>query len=73
MNNAAEDRRREQRAKELVKVARRAGRELSSRLVSGRRATPRPVKFIRWLRHALRENLTEADAVPSLASLSATL
>jgi hypothetical protein len=29
------------------------------------------VKFLRWLRHALRDRLTEALAVPRLASLYA--
>jgi hypothetical protein len=30
------------------------------------------VKFLRWLRHALRENLAEATAVPRLTHLYAS-
>ncbi|MEN9576775.1 MAG: hypothetical protein RL514_4841, partial [Verrucomicrobiota bacterium] len=33
----------------------------------------RSVKFIRWLRHALQANLTEAAAVPRLTTLYASL
>lgn len=38
-----------------------------------RRATQRSVKFLRWLRQALQENLAEEAAVPRLAQLYATL
>jgi len=31
------------------------------------------VKFLRWLRQALRENLAEAHAVPRLTQLYASL
>ena len=37
-----------------------------------RRATQRSVKFLRWLRQALRENLAEEVAVPRLDQLYAT-
>ena len=73
VKNEAEEERRQQRVEQLKKSARRAGRELSSLRLSARRATQRSVKFVRWLRHALRENLAEDDAVPRLTSLYATL
>jgi hypothetical protein len=38
-----------------------------------RRATQRSVKFIRWLRLAIREKFTEASAAPHLKQLHATL
>lgn len=72
VSNQAEDERRLERLRELKKVARVAGREISSLLLSARRATQRSVKFVRWLRHALRENLAEAHAVTRLATLYAT-
>jgi len=73
VSNEAEDERRQQRVEQLKKSARRAGRELSSLRLDARRATQRSVKFVRWLRQALRENLAEGDAVPRLTSLYATL
>ena len=69
VSNEAEDERRQQRVEQLKKSARRAGRELSSLRLRARRATQRAVKFVRWLRHALRENLAEGDAVPRLTAL----
>ena len=71
--NIAEDERREKRTIELTRVAARAGRPVSSLLLNARRATQRSVKFVRWLRHALREGLAEAVAAPRLAELYATL
>ena len=73
VKNEAEDERRQQRVEQLQKSARRAGRELSSLRLGARRATQRSLKFVRWLRQALRENLAEGDAVPRLTSLYATL
>ena len=72
VGNVAEDRRRGKRTEALKRVARQAGREVSSLLLCARRATQRSVKFIRWLRHALKEKLTEACAVLRLAQLYAT-
>ena len=46
---------------------------VSSLLVQARRATQRSVKFIRWLRHAIRDRLAEALAVPRLKALYAVL
>ena len=73
VRDVAEDRRREKLAADLATKARRAGRVASSLVVGARRATQQSVKFIRWLRHALRENLTESLAVPRLTTLYATL
>ena len=72
LGNVAEDRRREKRKWEMVKPAQRAGRSVSSLRICARGATQRSVKFIRWLGHARRENLTETSAVKRLAHLYAT-
>ncbi len=73
VSNTAEDQRREKRTAQMKTSATQAGRPISSLLLSARRATQRSVKFVRWLRHALRENLAEAAAAPRLSSLYATL
>lgn len=73
VTNQAEDRRREQRSEGLKEVARKAGRGISTLVLGARRASQRSVKFIRWLRHALREDLTEAAAVTRLTTLYASL
>lgn len=71
--NTAEEHRRDKR----LELARRAGEEnglpLSSLIMQARRAAQRSVKFIRWLRHALREKPAEAVAVPRLKALFASL
>ena len=71
--NTAEDLRRDQR----VRAARQEGVAIGSPLPTlvgqARRATQRSVKFIRWLRHALREKLAETAAVPRLKQLYANL
>ncbi len=73
VSNTAEDARREKRTEQMKTIADQAGRPVSSLLLSARGATQRSVKFVRWLRHALRENLAEAAAAPRLRSLYATL
>lgn len=73
VTNTAEDERREKRAAEMARVAAESGRPASSLLLIARRATQRSVKFVRWLRHAIREDLAEAVAAPRLAALYATL
>ena len=73
VNNAAEDQRRQERCRETKQAARRSGRPLTTLRTGLRRATQRSVKFLRWLRHALRENLTEEAAVPRLTLLYASL
>jgi len=73
VSNDAEDKRRLDRMRELKKTARIAGRETSVLLLTIRRTTQRSVKFVRWLRHALRENLAESLAIQRLALLYANL
>lgn len=73
VTNTAEDRRRDHRAAELVNFAAAAGRPVSSLLLIARRATQRSVKLVRWLRHAIRDNLAETVAAHRLAHLYATL
>jgi hypothetical protein len=73
VRNTAEDDRRQERNREAERTARRAGRARSPLLGHAARATQRSVKFIRWLRQALRENLAEAGAVTRLAQLYAAL
>ena len=73
VTNTAEDARREKRAAEMARGATAAGRPVSPLLRILRRATQRSVKFVRWLRHAIREDLAEAAAAPRLAELYATL
>ena len=73
VENTAEDQRRQERHLETQRIARRAGTPLTTLRRGLRQATQRSVKFIRWLRHALRENLAEADAVPRLTHLYASL
>ena len=71
--NVAENRRRAKRQQELNEKARAAQRGISNLLLSPRRATQRSVKFVRWLRHALRDKLAEIPAVTRLRTLYATL
>ena len=73
VSNAAEDRRRQGRHQAVRQATRRAGSPLTTLRTGLRRATQRSVKFLRWLRHALRENLAEATAVPRLTQLYASL
>lgn len=73
VHNEAEDQRRQERHQALKQVTRRAGSPLTTLRTGLRRATQRSVKFIRWLRHALREKLTEEAALPRLTLLYASL
>jgi hypothetical protein len=73
VSNSSEDERRGQRVRELRRVSRRTGRAASSLILGARRATQRSVKFVRWLRHALREKLAESVAVTRLAQLYASM
>jgi hypothetical protein len=73
IRNVAEDRRRDQRLEQLKSVADTTGRGISTLLLVARKATQRSIKFLRWLRHALVENLTESTAVPRLHVLYAHL
>jgi hypothetical protein len=73
VTNTAEDQRRSQRIQSAKRECAKMEWPVSSLVVQARRATQRSVKFIRWLRHALREKLTEAAAVPRLKQLYACL
>jgi hypothetical protein len=73
VQNQPEDNRRQERMKACARTARQTGQPLSTLVLLARRATQRSVKFIRWLRAALREQLTEAAAIPRLKALYAQL
>jgi hypothetical protein len=73
ITNQAEDRRRAGRIARAEKECALKGTPLSPLLMLPRRATQRSVKFIRWLRLAIREKLTEAGAARRPKQLHATL
>jgi hypothetical protein len=73
VNNTAEDQRRSQRINSVQQACAGRGPSLSSLVLLARRATQRSVKFIRWLRQALRDRLAEALAVARLKALYAAL
>jgi hypothetical protein len=57
VQNTAEDQRRSQRVQSAERSCTDIGWPISPLVLATRRATQRSVKFIRWLRHALRERL----------------
>jgi hypothetical protein len=69
----AEDQRRRQRIRASAQASRRAGHPLSTLVLQARRATQRSVKFVRWLRQSIRDQLAEATAVLQLKMLYASL
>jgi hypothetical protein len=71
--NTAEDQRRAQRIDDALHRCSQSRRSVASLVCEARRATQRSVKFIRWLRQAVRNRLAEAVAVPHLKALYATL
>lgn len=73
LENTAEDQRRQRRTQAAKRTGVKTGWPLPALVLQARRATQRSVKFIRWLRHALRERLTEAAAVLRLKQLYASL
>jgi hypothetical protein len=73
IKNEAEDERRAKRVEESVEKCRIAGKPISELLERVQRATQRSVKFVRWIRHAIRDGLAEATAVPRLRLLYAQL
>jgi len=73
VQNHAEDQRRSKRIKENQQIAGKNGQLLSSLVARALSATQRSVKFIRWLREALRYQLAETTAVLRLKHLYATL
>jgi hypothetical protein len=73
VTNTAEDQRRARRQAGLAENAGRLGRAIPTMLLTARTATQRSVKFVRWLRHAIRERLAEEVALPRLRQLYAHL
>jgi len=71
--NQAEDQRRRERKKEHQQIARKNGQLLSTLVARALSATQRSVKFIRWLRDALRYQIAETTAVLRLKHLYASL
>lgn len=69
--NTAEDQRRGGRIDMVKRACGLIGLPVSPVIVQARRANQRSVKFLRWLRHALRERLAEAAAVARLKALYA--
>ena len=73
VENQAEDQRRNQRTAQMIKTAAKQGTPISTLVIQTRRATQRSVKFVRWLRQSLRDQLAEATAVLQLKLLYAKL
>lgn len=73
VTNQAEDQRRAQRMEAAVQTCRKNHQPLSSLVVQAQRATQRSVKFIRWVRQSIRDQLAEAAAVLRLKALYSTL
>ena len=73
VQHQAEDQRRRQRVQTRQQITRQNGQPLSTLRLQALRATQLSVKFIRWLRDALRYQLAEAVAVLRLKHLYATL
>jgi hypothetical protein len=72
ITNEAEDARRQKRTEQAVALCAAVGRPLTSLLQRTQRATQRSVKFIRWLRQSIRDNVAETAAVLRLHHLYAT-
>ena len=72
IDNHAEDERREKRLVEADESCSKAGKPLTTLVLRAQRATQRSVKFIRWLRQSIRDNVTEASATLRLKQLYAT-
>lgn len=73
LQNTAEDERRSKRVQSAERVCVKVGWPISSLVIAARRATQRSVKFIRWLRYAIRERLAETAAIARLRQLYAAL
>ena len=73
VTNQAEDQRRKDRIKAAVAECEKKGQSISTLVTKARRATQRSVKFIRWVRQAIRDQAAEAVAVLRLMDLYATL
>jgi hypothetical protein len=73
LRNTAEDERRRHRTKSAERTCATAGQPISPLILALRQATQRSLKFIRWLRHAIRDRLTEDAAIAHLRKLYAVL
>jgi hypothetical protein len=73
VTNQAEDARRAKRIKAAVAECEKLGQSISSLVVGARRATQRSVKFVRWVRQAIRDQAAETVAVLHLMKLYAAL
>jgi hypothetical protein len=73
VTNTAEDQRRNQRIGLADRTCAKIGSSISSLVLQARRATQRSVKFIRWLRQAIRDRLAESVAAARLKELYAVL
>ena len=71
--NQAEDQRRAKRVEASKKKCADLGQPLSTLVLQARQTTQRSLKFIRWLRQSIRDQLAEAAAVFRLKVLYATL
>jgi hypothetical protein len=72
LDNEAEDQRRLRRTVQALRTTALQGTPLSSLVIQARRATQRSVKFVRWLRQSLRDQLAEGTAVLRLKLLYAS-
>lgn len=73
LHNIAEDQRRTKRVEANEQECAQIQWPVSAFVLQARRATQRSVKFIRWLRYAIRERLAEATALAHLRKLYAVL
>ena len=71
VTHVAEERTR--RTAEVERAGPKMGWPIFALRLQARRATHRSVKFIRWLRHAIRERLAEPAAVVRSATVYAVL
>lgn len=73
VENHSEDKRRQQRMEQCVTTSDKVGKPISTLILQARRATQRSIKFIRWIRQSIRDQVAEATAVPRLKHLYANL
>jgi hypothetical protein len=73
VENRSEDKRRQKRTEHCVATRAKVGKPISTLILQARLATQRSVKFIRWIRQSIRDQVAEATAVPRLKLLYANL
>ncbi len=73
VENRSEDKRRHKRTEHCVATRAKVGKPISTLILQARFATQRSVKFIRWIRQSIRDQVAEATAVPRLKLLYANL